>query len=314
MSTEFELSRELIDQIIFGMENQNRDFVIDPQSQIVIPRERAEQEQVAYIGVPAWRSVDGYNVMERFVATLHNPIFRQRLREILASGRGVFRQFKNALKERPDIERLWFGFKEREMRRVVVGWYNELREQWGLERVEPEGEPTDLLVLTDFSVRPATDSELARVTELDIAAYDEVYADEHAGFSQYLRRLDRAGLPDPDEPGSIVWGAATPADEFAGFLWSVEHQLGREETERSQGVAIVAQLYVLPEYRGLGLARALLEHYCVTALARGVDRLYLKLSGAGLAIEESIQRAGYGRNASQYWLDLPRWHRSNSVV
>ena len=153
----FPLTRELIDQIMFGMENQDTDFLLDLYDQKVVRidelPDEGQDDEARYIPLPEWRSVDGYNLMEKFVASLHNPIYREILRSILASGKGVFRQFKDALKERQEIERLWYRFKEREMRAHVVEWYNVLRESWGLARIgDPEDEGTEVLVLSDFAL------------------------------------------------------------------------------------------------------------------------------------------------------------------
>ncbi len=312
MSEQFDLTNELVDQIIFGMENQDQEFVLDRRLLRVIPRSSARDEESDYLQLPPWRSVDGYNVMERFVSTLHNPIFRERLRVILASGRGVFRQFKNALKERNDIERLWFTFKDREMRAVVLAWYNDLREQWGLERVELEGDQTDQLVLTDFSVRPATEEEIDLVEEMDRRAFDEVYRDESEAIVDYLFSIHRRPFPAPTAKSSSIWTAVTPAEEFAGFLWAVEPASESEDVSAAPGLlSILVQLYVIPEYRGLGLADVLLTHYCRDSLDRGISRVVLELHGKSLALEEAFGRDGFERQAVRLTLDLPRWYRDN---
>ena len=133
---EFDLSPELIDQIIFAMENQEKDYVLDTKTLELVPIDELPPELVEdedrLIQLPEWYSVHGYNLMEKFVANLRNPLFRETLREILARGKGVFRQFKDTIKQRKDIERLWFSFKDREMKRVVLEWYNQLRESCGL--------------------------------------------------------------------------------------------------------------------------------------------------------------------------------------
>lgn len=314
MSEQFELSKELIDQIVFGMENQDDEFVLDPRSLRVLPREQATDEQTECIELPPWRSVDGYNVMERFVGTLHNPIFRERLRDILASGRGVFRQFKNALKERRDIEKVWFAFKEREMRSVVVTWYNDLRDQWGLEHVELDGDRTDQLVYTDFVFREATDAEARAVAELDRHAFDEVYAKEAPQTVSFLYALGRANAPQPDASVSRTWVAATPADEFAGFLWAVEPEgeaPAKDGEPAPNRPSVIAQLYVVPEYRGLGLAGALLDCYREDALHRGLATVLLDLHGSSLSLADSLEREGFERLSTRFRLDLRRWHREN---
>ncbi|MCK4542485.1 MAG: GNAT family N-acetyltransferase, partial [Spirochaetales bacterium] len=147
----FIMTPEIMDQIIFGMENQEKTFILDTDTDHVVPAEETEKESFRYIPIPEWKSSDGFQLMEMFTASMRNPILRERFREALSSGRGVFRSFKNILKERPEIERLWFSFKEKEMRKRVREWYNQLAEVWGLEKLGPEPEDTEELVMSDFS-------------------------------------------------------------------------------------------------------------------------------------------------------------------
>jgi len=177
----FELSKELIDQIIFAMEDQENEYYLDVEEGVVVPAEELigeglEGEEERYLSLPEWRSVDGFNLMERFTATLRNPLYRERLRQILSSGRGVFRQFKNALKERPDIEKLWFRFKNREMRKEVYRWYNALRESWGLKEVEIDWEEPEDLVLSDFRVERWESPEDGLLLALDREGFQEMVA------------------------------------------------------------------------------------------------------------------------------------------
>ena len=121
MKRDIRLTRELADQIVFGMENQNHVFYLDLDTQTVVPDPPGLADADArYVRLPSWRPVDGYNLMARFVASLRNPIYRERLRTILGSGRGAFRQFKDAIGEREDIERLWLAFKQRKMREPLL--------------------------------------------------------------------------------------------------------------------------------------------------------------------------------------------------
>ena len=88
-----ELTPELIDQIIFGMENQISYYYLDLEQGKVEEESQLEEEQRTdesrYILIPRWSSADGFQLMERFVDSLRNPVFRERLREALASRKGV---------------------------------------------------------------------------------------------------------------------------------------------------------------------------------------------------------------------------------
>jgi len=310
----FELTPELADQIIFSMENQEDDFVVHAESGDVLPvSETDPADESHYVPIPAWRSVDGYNLMERFVDSLRNPIMRERLRELLGSGRGVFRQFKNTVKERPEIERLWYRFKEREMRKVVLEWYNELRESWGLapSSMELEEEPGEL-VLTDFAIagdEPQTVAARAgRYVELDREAFDELFREQPEGIADFFyRRYRPEGRVLIDER-SVVLSVETPSGELAGFL------LARDET-LSDGMllCVIQQIYVDPEYRGLGLAKLLTERALTSAFERGAERALIDLPGSAARLRGYLVRESFAEISATLEIDLGAWHRSNIV-
>ncbi len=310
MNPSLRLTRELIDQIVFGMENQDRDYVLDTLEATVIPADQAEPEELGdrYVDLPEWLSVDGYNLMEQFVATLHNPIYRSRLRSILASGRGVFRQFKDTVRERREIERLWFGFKEKAMRDLVTEWFNDLREREGLERLEAESTETetDQLVELDFVFRPADADELAAIAELDRGAFDEVFPDADEDTIGVYYQASRDGLPAIPDPASTVLVTETQGGDFAGFLWAVTRRSGEAS------IAYVVQLYTLPEFRGFGLAREALRRFCARAHELRLGEVHLSLAGSSLDLEAGFSGYGLSRHSVELALDVDRWHRSGN--
>lgn len=305
-----QVTRELVDQIVFGMENQDSTFYLDTAESRVLPEQELEEaaDDSRYIQVPEWRSVDGYNLMEQFVAALHNPIYRERLRSILASGRGVFRQFKDTVRERREIERAWFTFKERHMRSIVTDWLNGLREQAGLERLSDTPETlTDELVDIDFTFRDAGSGEHPNLQELDREAFSELYPDLSEEIIALYYRDQREGVPRMDAKESRIRVAETLGGEFAGFLWATVSNAGE------QHVSFVRQLYVVPEFRGLGLARALLHWLFETAHAEKIDIVLLDLQGDALALVPHL--TDYGMRASRTTLSLAvePWYRSEHL-
>ena len=306
MNESLHLTREIVDQIIFGMENQEREFVLDTEDGTVIPADDAGPEEDRYLDLPEWRSVDGYNLMEQFVATLHNPIYRERLRSILASGRGVFRQFKDTVRERREIERMWFAFKDRRIRELVTEWFNEMREREGLERLEATLTETETrqLLEDDFAFRPAAATEIERIHELDEAAFEEVFPDTDARSVAIYREEARAGTPDPGDRRSRVLVTETQGGDFAGFLWAVVRR--RDDVS----VAFVQQIYTVPEFRGFGLARELFETFCHRAHDERVSEIQLALYGASLDLEPSFTGYGLERSSTVLRLDVDKWHRA----
>ena len=173
----FVLSKELLEQIFFGMENQGIEFFLDMQSlKIIDGNEAANKDKEQLNAIPNWQPVDGYNLMESFVTSLNNPLAKEELHKTLQTGRGVFREFKKTLKKHREIERLWFAFREKHMRKRVLEWFNAIRESQGLNALSVEIADTEDLVLSDFIIRMVDDlRELEVLAQQDKRVFEELF-------------------------------------------------------------------------------------------------------------------------------------------
>ena len=300
----FELTPELVDQIIFGMENQERQFLIDlEQSEVVQSDNQPLGSEDRFIELPEWNSASGFQLMERFVASLQNPVFRETLREALAGGKGVFRRFKNTLKDEPRIERLWFSFKEKEMRRHVIDWYSTLVESLGLKPIEFDmySDETSELVLSDFQFRVAGEEDLPILKELDREGFLEAISELPEEISNRVYENQRAGFVMEAGGVTIV---ETPNGDLAGFIWVVEYS-------DDPFFSFILQLFVLQEYRGLGLAKILVERYCSNAFKRGVEWILLEIGGAAPGFQDILTEMGFTQMNVGLKLDAHRWGLEN---
>ena len=155
----FQLDDVLVDDILFHMENQDGEFLLDTQEGKVIEQINDivdDEDAGRYISLPEWSSNDGYRLMEKFALDLKNPVVRQELSDALNRNRGVFRAYRNVLAQYPEIEKKWYAFKDCEMRNEVISWYNALREEWGLEPVGVEPDDNLPLIMEDFLIREGT--------------------------------------------------------------------------------------------------------------------------------------------------------------
>ena len=275
---EFELSPEVFDQIIFAMEDQGSNSYIDRRDGTLVRQPPADRFEFAPL--PPWKPVDGFYLMERFVAVVSNRHIRGQLRAALSTGKGVFRSFKNVLKQSRDLERRWYRFKEKEMRRVVLDWYNQEREAAGLERLGPEPEETDDLTISDFLVVVAAPGHLDGAHLVDVEALMELRqvpaADPDGQFEQRRHELDA--------PGAHLVVACAPRDEVVGIAWARE--CGPREWE-------LIQLAVMPFFRGVGLGARLLQVLADEAEAHGVAVLRARLGGPALGLCGLFEKAGF---------------------
>jgi ribosomal protein S18 acetylase RimI-like enzyme len=309
---EFTLDSELIEQIIFAMEDQQNEYYVHRRSGDLLREDEMPEEETSdegedpFVPIPEWRPVDGFLMMEKFVVRLRNPFLRNQLKDALASGRGVFRKFKDILKTSPEVERLWFIFKERELRKVVWQWYNDNRELAGLERLEEAPEPEEGLedlLASDFAIVPVQPRHLEPIRELDKTAFAERFPKADPERVADLFRESRESLADPGSPDSLVFVAETPEEEFAGFLWAVK----RTDPLLPGRMLRIQQLAVAQRYQGVGLGSMLLRRLIVEARDRGYHRLWSELSGAGLQLAGFFKETGFRIIAQDMELDPTYW-------
>ena len=128
----FTLTAKLADEILQALENQEQTFVVDSKNECLVPlSSKVSVDEDSCYALPEWTSSQGFALREDFVSALHSPIAKDELQRILHSGRGVFRSFKNTLKEYPEVEKLWHQYKNKQMLSYINDWYNQLREIWG---------------------------------------------------------------------------------------------------------------------------------------------------------------------------------------
>ena len=253
---EFVLSKELLEQIFFGMENQRAEFFLDMKSiRIVGFNEAVDSAQEDLVAIPEWQPVDGYNLMESFVTSLNNPPVKAELHQVLQSGKRVFREFKRILKKHHEVECLWFAFREKTMKKRVIEWYDRVCESRGLATLKDEVVETEDLIFSDFIIRVLSDvHELEAITDLDKKAFEEFFL--QPDDASYWYSFSRDHLPRPVEPGNLVLGLYNPSEVLCGFIWAMQAEISPKRY-----IAHILQLYVEPAYRGLGIARTLFSAY-----------------------------------------------------
>ena len=307
----FEMRDAIVRQMIFAMENQNVRYLMDMRRGVLVrpdtipEEERPGESEVMdpedrYQPIPQWTSADGFQLMEHFLGELHNPVIRDRLQEILVSGKRVFRRFKDAVKEHPEVEKRFYTFKFLEMRRYVFEWYNQLRELSGLEIQElGADEELDDLVLTNVSIEEVQHVPATVITELDRQAFFEAYQAEPEAVTRYLYRRRTARLPSPGDARSTLVAAYTPMEDLCGFVWSTTDTM-----DDGTRLDILNQVYVLPEYRGLGIGSYLVDRTVAVLKGYGSQTILVHLPGTSEPIYGLLERIGFRGVRRDFLLNL----------
>jgi GNAT superfamily N-acetyltransferase len=285
----FELNQALIDEILFFMEDQEGEFLLDTHEGIVISTDDEGFDEDAddrYIGLPEWGPSNGFRLMERFTAGLHNALAREELSAALNRGRGVFRAFKDTLTRYPEIEKLWFDYKDREMKSEVISWYNALRETWGLELIGEEPEDIAGLALEDFRFREGT----ARDSDLAQELHGVCLRENNSGHGDIF-----AGMGEWVFPGDIGVVAETAGGDFAGYVSAV-----RSGAAGSGLILRICAVEVQAEYRGLGLGKALIARVLEQADREKIPRVIIDLPAGQEHFSRALLREDFKPSVQRY--------------
>lgn len=316
---QFELTEGTIDDILFYMENQNGDFVFDSVISEVVPcdefDEYADYESAAisqydnvteddgerFYNLPEWTSVDGFRLMEHFAGNLRNPPAKKDLMNVLSSGRGVFRNFKNILAKYPEVEKFWYIYKDDQMKKKIRQWYNDLRESWHLARLnyDDDTEETSDAILGDFTIREGslTDSKIiADVYKKMSKEFSFVLEDSL--FAMANNELWKRQIIAPEGTTALILLAETPSGESAGMI-----QIN-PVSEKLSNCGLVTLIYVETAYRGLGLGSALLEKGIEYAKKNKMQRLIASNVILPDGFAQVLVRHNFYRSGSGYLLNL----------
>ena len=281
---DFTLTAQMIDKIAFAMEDQKERYVVDVDSGEIVslsthPEALPEDK---YVPLPRWGSAEGFHLMESFVTSLENPVYQVELSRALTMGRGVFRAFKDALKA-SKIEKLWFDYKERRLRGVIVSWYNANREARGLAKLPAEPEETEELVMSDFSFAWEVGGHRDEILRLDRDSFFELFPGEAPQRLQERYVETRSAVPPPGSKECPILSVETPDGELAGFAWG--HIEGRS--------VHIIQLAITPGLRGVGLGETILRKFLTEMRSRQMQRLTMELSGKSQKFSSLFQSVGF---------------------
>jgi GNAT superfamily N-acetyltransferase len=301
MPERFKMTTELMDQVIFGMENQRENLILDARTGLVVPRELLTTDEAGeeerYFDLPDWTPSDGFRLMEGFAGALKNPIYRERLRQILNSGRGVFRGFKNVLKERPDLEKKWFLYKERLMKQKVREWYAALCGYWDAEEEGAEPPDTEDLFLEEFSIQDASgdDPDVQRCRQ---EFFEEIYGT----YPEELRGILVRQYNWRSRPFDFALKAISPGGGVCGILG------GFIESGSSRSFLFLDCVYILPEFRGAGIAAGLIDQASKRCYEEGFSNLFFTIPPEGAVLSDNLKRRGFKQFRTTMELDIRNWY------
>lgn len=295
MADKVQLNRELIEQIVFGMENQGGHFLLDLEKGMVVEASTAVKgKEETQIPLPDWKPSDGFILMEKFVTSLNNPLYKDQLLQILHTGKGVFRKFKNLLKDHPPLERLWYNFKQKEMQNIILDWLESYLDYLELSHLGNEPESLQDLILSDFILLQDPQHLLHELEEWDKLMWDELFPEVQTSYKNELVRRYRKDNPLRIDEKNQLWVYQNSEGITASFLWFEKHN----------DLILCRCLYTKEEFRGMGLASELLSQ--LSAMAENSTIPFIEIAPVphNPRLERLFIQSGFIRQSCGFCLNL----------
>jgi ribosomal protein S18 acetylase RimI-like enzyme len=298
----FDLDDAICDEIIFAMENQEIDFMISFETgAIAVFNEDAPdngfdslEQGDDLLAPPQWTSANGYALMESFSAGVADPVVRSALFLALGRGRGVFKAFKKTLEAHEGIERRWLEYKRASMAKFIAAWYDEARVARGLERLGPEPDDSDDLLLDDFSFRIAGSEAWQDCQELFRRGLDEALSTYPEPLVEYEYTAIQREIEEGGKEGLVLVIAEALGGAIAGIA------AARKVFVADSSFGKLVYLYVAPEQRRLGLGRRLAEAGRERLAKEGIPRFIVDMAFVPEGFGRSMKAFGYEAFGTRY--------------
>lgn len=292
----FELTGELEEQILSALENQEKKFLVDASSSKLVEFDASllDEDENFYL-LPGWKSSDGFKIRADFVRTLHAPVVREKLQEVLHSGRGVFRNFKDTVRLYPEIEKKWYAWKNKKMHLYIVSWYNSLREIWGLEQLGEIPEDNDDLIKSDF-VFGEYDEEndkqvvLSAFRDEKETLYNDFSPDIQEAVSELWIRQFNSGIHEKH----IGFVCHSIDGQFAGCVTAAQI------SENTKTSVVITSFFVPLAFRGLGLGSKLFSLCMADLQKRGMKLVFIANTIVPKNLNPLLVREGFEKTGSGF--------------
>lgn len=295
------LTDHLIDMITFSMENQGTDSYLDLKEGVVITSDELNYsdqpvDEARLVSLPEWSSAEGFQLMERYAQEVRNEAMRERLLAALNRGKGVFRAFKDVLSDEPALEQKWYLFKDQELRKHVILWYQKEVDSAELATLPPEDEELfEEILLEDFTFEACDEFEKEEIQTLVQTLLLEIGKTSSAGL------LIEQALKKNDQIRTHL--ARTATGELAGVI---VYTLADEAT------AEILLYGVDLRYRGLGLFRLLFDGFSRQLGRLRVSRILFTILAQDAKLKEFFIRYGAHEIATAYALTTHAWNSNHT--
>ncbi len=296
MSRRYRLPRfndQILSEIIFGIENQDVDYMLDISTGTLYSPEFSEGEvpsEENLIDLPPWRSADGYQLMVAFTnACQDHELKRKLVNELNSKERGVFRRFRDVLASEPEVLKQWYDFKDHRMKSYIKSWY---RDHFSSEKETDELEDDEL-------------------SEGELLADFEVIHLEH--IDQYCEDLlKNYSKDDPVKEKILDSFSAKEAFEVV----CDGKPCGALIYERVKGIACILYYYIERDDREMGLFSLMFDLFNRELERCGIDRVVMPFGQESMFLKQSLSAHDVTcSDASEsVYYSVSQWNKGNESV
>ncbi len=265
------LSEATLSEIVFGMENQNEDYVFCLNDGNVYSCASLQEyfdapDEMDLVDLPRWTSAEGFRLMCAFSQACEDNNLKKKLNDVLNSGnRGVFKRFRAVLDTVEGATDAWYKFKDKRMFAYIRSWYRKL-----------------------MTNNPVSEMALKSSDEEKTGALMVSYEVEHQ------EKLDAKCLEIEDmllKDLPVARKALSAFTKQEAFCAYKEDLCGFVAFEVVQDVALITIYYIEEQSRGLGLFEMLFDLMNRSLQRRGVKKVQF-LMPTGSKLESFLTNRG----------------------
>jgi hypothetical protein len=297
----FQLTDAILERIVFAMEDQTNEWLVDLRTGDIIERSEVDDEDLEavpelYSAPPFWSSRQGFSILEAFAATVTSPPeLKLALNAALRRGKGVFKAFRYALSSNDALYRRFQEFKLNAMRPVIEKWMHAIQEEHALAAVKEEPEDLADIIASELEIQTAAVTKAPFDAGQVISDYTaEIYAAYPPALSKWALLEIHEKLTSWIQEPWVAYASIDGTHPLALGIYSIKPLNGA-------ACCIVWGIFASKECATMGIEWSLLDKISSAAAAAGASSIILDGPLFPSSLNEEASSHGFMQTGSSLW-------------